>query len=183
MQEIASAADIDDSDVIQYVIDGINDSVNNKIILYNAKTITDLKEALQKYDRIKMSQNNVERRKPNPNDAKKKPQYKCYNCNSAGHHISKCPRPRREKGSCFRCGKMGHKLQDCPEKPILAVEKFENSLIRQQHPSNNFECQMKFSFGSDPRASFECWLLTLLDSEALSASSKNNLCHRVSNLL
>lgn len=50
MLEIASQAKVEISAVIQYIIDGITDDEVNKVILYDAKSITELKRKLDIYD-------------------------------------------------------------------------------------------------------------------------------------
>lgn len=53
MIEIANPIKIDESSIINYIIDGIDDNPVNKTILYEAKSVRHLKEKLQIYERMK----------------------------------------------------------------------------------------------------------------------------------
>ncbi|KAF6206296.1 hypothetical protein GE061_017526 [Apolygus lucorum] len=55
MREIASKGSIDDESLIQYVINGLPDSTANKAILYGAISITEFKNKLKLYDKMKKS--------------------------------------------------------------------------------------------------------------------------------
>ncbi|KOC58816.1 hypothetical protein WH47_02476 [Habropoda laboriosa] len=57
MQEIASQGSIDTVSLIEYIISGVPDEETNKTILYGANTLSQLKNALEKYDRMKESMN------------------------------------------------------------------------------------------------------------------------------
>lgn len=52
MKELAGRGSIDDKALFEYTIDGINDDVNNKTVLFGAKTVKDFKEKLKVYDKI-----------------------------------------------------------------------------------------------------------------------------------
>ena len=53
MQELAAASDIEEQDVIHYIIKGIPDSMYNKQILLTANSIAELKQTLRKFEKIK----------------------------------------------------------------------------------------------------------------------------------
>lgn len=56
MREIGVANIIEDESVIQYIIDGIDDDHNNKMLLYGAKSsYKGLKLKLEYYERFKAS--------------------------------------------------------------------------------------------------------------------------------
>lgn len=137
MQEIASYADVDETDIVQYVINGISDTVNNKMILYNADTLDELKIVLRKYEKSKIIYNTLEIDTPktyvaasrnyNPKQQNQQ-QVKCFNCSEYGHISIRCPRPRREKGTCYKCGKQGHRAADCQHLKVMSlVENFSNN--------------------------------------------------------
>ncbi|XP_055387360.1 uncharacterized protein LOC129615946 [Condylostylus longicornis] len=168
MQEIAYSANIDDSNLIQYDINGINDSIQNKTIFYNANSISQLKEALRKYDIMKQNtsvspntsvQNKRRDFASSASNKITKAPMKCYNCNQESHVFAKCPQPRRQKGSCYRCGKFGHLATSCPEHSISVIENFHNF-----SPNHNFEKFINFIFLLSNQAKINYHLLTLLDS-------------------
>ncbi|XP_055910415.1 uncharacterized protein LOC129944776, partial [Eupeodes corollae] len=129
MQEIASSAEIDEQDVIAYIIKGIPDSIFNKQIMLTANTIADLKNILRKYEKMKSElqptssgyNRSVQPSRSVPGvDAK----VRCFNCDEEGHISRNCPKACREKGSCFRCGQKGHIITNCPQKSsVLAVKR------------------------------------------------------------
>ncbi|XP_055915171.1 uncharacterized protein LOC129948262 [Eupeodes corollae] len=132
--QIASSAEIDEQDVIAYIIKGIPDSIFNKQIMLTANTIADLKNILRKYEKMKselQSTSSGYNRSVQPSrsvprvDAK----VRCFNCDEEGHISSNCPKARREKGSCFRCGQKGHIITNCPQKSsVLVVQKMYNGI-------------------------------------------------------
>ncbi|GBM14589.1 hypothetical protein AVEN_34996-1 [Araneus ventricosus] len=52
MRGLAHKGSLDDSSLIEYVINGIPDSSNNKIILYSCKSIPEFKEKLKIFEKL-----------------------------------------------------------------------------------------------------------------------------------
>ncbi|GFU29075.1 transposon Tf2-9 polyprotein [Trichonephila clavipes] len=52
MRDLAHKGAVDDSSLIDYIIDGIPDSFNNKIILYGSKTLSEFKDKLKIYETL-----------------------------------------------------------------------------------------------------------------------------------
>lgn len=69
MCELASQANIEIAAVIQYIIDGIQDDETNKVVLYGAKTVRELKDRFVQYERIK---ENMKRKAQSLNSKEKK---------------------------------------------------------------------------------------------------------------
>ncbi|XP_029178535.1 uncharacterized protein K02A2.6-like [Nylanderia fulva] len=118
MLEIASRAKLEISAVIQYIIDGIADDEVNKIVLYGARSISDLKHKLDIYEimKIRSRHSKTEDRKRKfiraENDSKQIDK-RCYICGNKNHLIAECP--VKGKGvKCFRCGTHGHVAAKCP---------------------------------------------------------------------
>jgi len=99
MKELASRGNIENSSLIQFVIDGIDDICANKLVLYNAKSLIEFKDKLKCYEVIRgksksENKNQVMYSKANHTEAKSdyKKQavpkrnasrdLKCYNCGS-----------------------------------------------------------------------------------------------------
>lgn len=53
MKELASRGKLELEVLIQYVIDGIQDDINNKLVLYEAKKLKDFKAKLKVYETIR----------------------------------------------------------------------------------------------------------------------------------
>lgn len=70
MRGIAQKATIEEEALVEYIIDGIQDREQNKLILYGAKTITSLKEKLKMYTTFKEKENTVQ---PATKEEKSKP--------------------------------------------------------------------------------------------------------------
>ncbi|XP_055907448.1 uncharacterized protein LOC129942499 [Eupeodes corollae] len=150
MQELASRADIDEKQIIQFIIDGFQDRSASIAILYSARTIDELKKLAHRYAQLRGSNSAVNRPKnsasysaqvaQHQNESKPKVKFsvvdsekmlvQCYNCSGMGHFSTSCPHPKRQKGSCFRCGSTVHILKDCPKLPpknartIALIEEF-----------------------------------------------------------
>ncbi|GFW53954.1 transposon Tf2-9 polyprotein [Trichonephila clavipes] len=58
MRDLAHNGAVDDSSLIDYIIDGIPDSSNNKIILYGSKTLSEFKDKLKIYETLLNSKHN-----------------------------------------------------------------------------------------------------------------------------
>lgn len=121
MVDIASQIEMEESSVINYIIEGIKDSPVNKMVLYGAKTLPELKDKLIIYEKISKGENYkvmTEKRsagKPKFEISNRKYQRYCFNCGSNEHEFHNCP--KKNKGpKCFGCNKFGHKRPDCPEK-------------------------------------------------------------------
>lgn len=181
MQEIASFADVDETDIVQYVVNGIGDTVNNKMILYNADTLIELKIALRKYEKFKINYNTPEidtsktyaaaSRSYKPRQQNQQ-HVKCFNCSEYGHISTRCPRQRRERGACFKCGQQGHRAPDCQHPKVISLVKSSVDVQASGSPASSttltthrFEKNINFKFFKndvDPSCNFTS--LSLLDS-------------------
>lgn len=142
MQELAVQGGIEDSSLIQYIIDGINDSNTNKILLYGASNMQEFKRKLNVYRVYKTqaspsldqfsvptpatntpiqsrSQSIVHRPTATPlninaNEYIGPPAVlRCTFCNRRNHDESVC---RLKRISCYICKQLGHKVQACPNR-------------------------------------------------------------------
>lgn len=121
MREIAMRGNIGQETLFEYVIDDINDSINNKAILYGAKSNSEFKEKLKTYDRIKTSNlrvaaqtNKVKSDKDTKSIKPNKIESRCFNCGKVGHRAKECQ--KKDLGpKCFKCGIHGHISAKCKE--------------------------------------------------------------------
>ena len=126
MREIGSRANIESEVVIQCIIDGIQDHVSNKVILYGARNFSEFKEKVRLYEQMKSSKRYFEERKVDKQNGYNR-NYKgnednsnskigvCYNCGEKGHKSVECP--NKNKGvKCFGCNGYGHIASKCPRK-------------------------------------------------------------------
>lgn len=131
MQELASRTNLDETQTIQFAIEGFRDRSANIAVLYSARTIDELKQLAHRYAQLRElssahsvpstsgSTSASAQSRPNPKgEATSDPSaVRCFNCSGTGHYSSSCPEPKRDKGSCFRCGSHSHVLKDCPKPP------------------------------------------------------------------
>lgn len=118
MQEIASRVNIEESQVVQLIIDGFQDRTANVAVLYPARNLADLKKLSRRYAQLR----DMYPTQYLPRPVTQKPRLegkgdatRCYNCSGIGHLSVDCKEPRRAKGSCFRCGSTQHRLKECPK--------------------------------------------------------------------
>lgn len=118
MQEIASRANIDENQTVQFIIDGFQDRSANIAVLYPARDLAHLKQLSRRYVQLREMYPTPIRTQPVKQKVKAtstKPESpRCYNCSGVGHLSADCKEPRRVKGSCFRCGSTQHQLKECP---------------------------------------------------------------------
>ncbi|XP_063974896.1 uncharacterized protein LOC135161347 [Diachasmimorpha longicaudata] len=124
--EMASHGDIELDAKLQYIIDGIQDDETNKLILYGATTVKELRKKMKQYEtqkknaKAKVSGQSTQRsdktdRMKKPNQVRDSGNNKahCFNCGSATHYSDSCP--DKAKGPrCFNCNEFGHVSTQCP---------------------------------------------------------------------
>lgn len=155
MRQLASRGNIEDAALIQYIINGINDRQENKLILYGCKNLIEFKDKLKVYEKIKSdmarSKNNFDKSKPkqkyencverkgsfNPNYNANQSIKHCFNCGGKGHLSRTCMHKNRGL-KCFQCQNFGHKASECPKsnsKPKVTSN--VQSLNISTHPNLN----------------------------------------------
>lgn len=119
MLEIAAQANVKISAVIQYIIDGIDDDETNKIILYGAQSISELKRKFDTYEAMRakwkvISKTDNRKKKSSSVDNTKRDitDKRCFNCGGKNHLSVNCA--TKAKGiKCFQCGVYGHIAAKC----------------------------------------------------------------------
>lgn len=127
MRAIGNGA-IDDSALMHYIIKGITDRHENKIVLYGCKNLIEFREKIKIYETIRndylRSHTNMSRFKQkydNFVEGKRHIRYDeqntkvCFSCGVKGHLSKNCLNKNKEL-KCFHCGKVGHKIFECSEK-------------------------------------------------------------------
>ena len=121
MKELAAQGSTEESALISYIVDGIQDYSGNKMHLYESSTARELKRKFEVYQKIKSRPIVQVKQEKAANVSGKnqisvpstKSAFRCYNCNLVGHRAADCRKPKRERGSCFSCNAQDHKLSDC----------------------------------------------------------------------
>lgn len=172
MKEMASRGNIEDSALMQYVIDGIKDLTINKTILYGANNLDDFKGKLKCYETMqeRSSKPKIDPKTTNNNKtaAKTEKTILCYNCGDKGHTSKNCK--DKEKGiKCFGCNKFGHISKECP----LKVQKAN---VRQLAVENIMKVNVNFTN--------QCWValfdtgskFNVVTEKVYNSLNKPNLC-------
>ncbi|GFT56670.1 retrovirus-related Pol polyprotein from transposon 17.6 [Trichonephila clavipes] len=107
MRDLAHKGAVDDSSLIDYIIDGIPDSSNNKIILYGSKTLSEFKDKLKIYETLLNSKHN----KQFPDK-----RFRDYEDSTSNQHRIEHKRFTNQQPICYLCGLKGHKSTLCPNK-------------------------------------------------------------------
>lgn len=121
MKGIAKKSNLDEESIIEYIIEGIQDSKHNKMVLYQANDLKELKEKLNVYAKMSASVENkpkVKQEKTESSGSAKK-EFRCYKCGDKDHLARNCGK----EPVCFKCHKPGHKANQCDATPM----KEENS--------------------------------------------------------
>jgi hypothetical protein len=138
MQELASHVDIEESELLDFIINGFRDPVGS-VILYSARTVAELKKLLPRYEQRRqhllsvasaMAANktkiNVPPKTTTPHPmapaADQLQRTRCYNCAAFGHFSSQCPKPKQVHGACFKCQQLGHAHINCPKRTRVSED-------------------------------------------------------------
>ncbi|XP_073826357.1 uncharacterized protein [Musca autumnalis] len=117
MQELAEDTPINEAELVEYIVEGIQDKEFTATIPINYTTLAAFKKCIPKYEPI-LKERGVKQ-------AVRKTEVRCYNCQQFGHYSGECKREYRPKGTCYKCGKMGHFKKDCPERAVAALNEEE----------------------------------------------------------
>ena len=178
MVEIAQLADIEETDIIHYIIEGIPDHNYNKMLLFQADSIEELKSALRKYEKLKSIteyQRKGESDEHKNRSSGKNPfitenkttnkVVKCFKCSEIGHISRYCQKNYNSTITCFKCKRSGHYAPECKEVLVVAEENpngIGNSTFNTDR-LNEYEHHIKFSMENGENG-FYMNLLTLLDT-------------------
>ena len=119
MREIAYSGEIDEISVIRYIINGVADKEENKVLLYGARSFYELKQKFLLYEDYKkrtklvdfdMGKKKLPINKSGSNIAPGKSKAsRCFNCGSPDHKKAQC----KKTVKCFKCGEQGHISPNC----------------------------------------------------------------------
>lgn len=180
---VANKLNIDESELIDYLIEGIPDDQARMQRFGSKETLL---RAFEKISLNKKSAFNKNKESPkdssenkitnkfgkdsqgskgenqNSNKPSDKIQKRCYNCLAVGHFSKDCKKDKRPEGSCFICSSMEHKINDCPDKKKKSSNSEINNIEHGQ-PNSEFHPNIKLHF-EDNYEQFEINLIALLDS-------------------
>lgn len=138
MIDIASPAGIGGPALINYIADGIPESRINKMFLYTAQSIADLKAKLRVFESVQPKKD-ASKKADKKNDAKvgtsgtttkDTKSNACYNCGEQEHESRNCP--HKDKGpKCFVCNNFGHVGRNCAMKKEKTTTKTRNDEVAQ----------------------------------------------------
>lgn len=129
MKEIAAQGNLDEVDIIGYIVDGVARDKKERFFLPGARNFIELRDLLNRYQDTMASCPRVatnitpvgERsfggsgsgRVMATDTSTRKPPPKCFNCNEVGHYAAGCGKPKRPPNSCFKCGSIDHHVGQC----------------------------------------------------------------------
>ncbi|GFX40376.1 transposon Tf2-9 polyprotein [Trichonephila clavipes] len=128
MRDLAHKGAVDDSSLIDYIINAIPNSSNNKIILNGSKTLSEFKDKLKIYETLLNSKHSKQfpdkrfRDYENSTSNQHRIEHKrftnqqpiCYLCGLKGHKSTLCPNKERGK-KCCGCKNFGRVQAECPK--------------------------------------------------------------------
>ena len=143
MHAMAAYADVDECELVRFIIDGLDDRSAAVAMLYSARSVADLKNLVADYERFRaravrnapvvlpkaaiLPKNTV---LPNNNSTAvvnssrtNSEATRCYNYRQFGHISTFCSKPKRPIDGCYNCLEIGHQHYNCPKKrkPVAAV--------------------------------------------------------------
>ena len=133
MKKIGSRSNIDEKSIVSYIIQGIPDTNYNKMMLFEAKTIAELRRKLETYEQFKQfcqtgpsnSTNSKQYYKNNNYSGNSSltnvSQQQFYNSQESNatknqeKQVIKNNNNQTVKGRCVNCGAVNHRTQECPD--------------------------------------------------------------------
>ncbi|XP_060804305.1 uncharacterized protein LOC132902567 [Amyelois transitella] len=157
MKECALHGNIEDAALMEYVIDGIEDTETNKAILYGASNLKEFRKKLDIYKTMKEKcQNQSSPLSTQP--MKNKTMKRCFKCGDLDHQAPACTKGIK----CFRCNEFGHKGTECNDSPkkVLNIQNGKTNIKIDEEDKevkipykrirvNNFEKIALIDTGSD----------------------------------
>ncbi|XP_049316676.1 uncharacterized protein LOC125779382 [Bactrocera dorsalis] len=123
LMELGKAIKLDDMSLIECFVEGIPDSRQNKINLYQAKTIPELKEQIRVYEKVRCGRQQVTSSSLNQTtpklvttanqDSEKGKVKRCFKCGNVSHIANDC---NQAQPKCLKGGQPGHRAADCRDK-------------------------------------------------------------------
>lgn len=111
--EIAKPIALDEGSIIEYFVEGIPDTKMNKIVLYQAKSVSQLKEQIDVYEKVRGPLTQSSRNTTQPactTDYRQESVRRCFKCGNETHLARDCP---TNQVKCYKCGQAGHKSFAC----------------------------------------------------------------------
>ncbi|XP_033241573.1 uncharacterized protein [Drosophila pseudoobscura] len=155
MKSLAKKSNLDEDSVIEYIIEGIPDTNQNRSVLYQAKDFKELRDKMKIYEK---TSSNLESRlkmkfeKKEQNIRAVEP--RCFKCGGKNHLAKDCV----EKDiKCFKCEQLGHKANQCKvqkkdikeiSKPQQLVQRMYNRVFKDVRFGNEVISSL-FDSGSD----------------------------------
>uniref|UniRef100_A0A1Y1MJM7 CCHC-type domain-containing protein n=1 Tax=Photinus pyralis TaxID=7054 RepID=A0A1Y1MJM7_PHOPY len=109
---LANKVNLDRADVIEYVIDGFDNSVlQSQARMKGFSTLAELQQTMNNITGADRGSARVSSEKPvvessgsvtRSSQSNSRTALRCFNCNGLNHRSSECSKPRREKGSCYQ---------------------------------------------------------------------------------
>ena len=127
---MASHADIKKEKLIDFIINGFQDSVGT-VLFFTARSIEVIKRLLPRYEQRRqhlvtvkskstISRSNISTNLSSGSKLNEK-SFRCYKCSEYGHISSQCTKNKRTYGSCFNCHEVGHSNANCPKRAITTA--------------------------------------------------------------
>ncbi|KAL7733704.1 hypothetical protein ACLKA6_011442 [Drosophila palustris] len=122
MCSIAMQAELATSDVIQFIVHGLQDKTGAAASMMYCTSLDELREKLLIYDQFRQVPGAVvnraagyEHTSPKTPVAQQSGEMRCFNCRKLGHRMSDCKQPKRPQGACFKCWGTDHQYRQCPQ--------------------------------------------------------------------
>lgn len=121
MQELSIQGNMDEPSLIQYIINGLEETPTNTVMLYGCNSLKELKTKLRVFETFKQNNTTIPQAQSTRKiDSKQQSKVrtwsnaaKCEFCSKPGHTEAVC---RSKNITCYICNKKGHTAKSCPDK-------------------------------------------------------------------
>ncbi|XP_073823410.1 uncharacterized protein [Musca autumnalis] len=119
MQELAEDAPISEKELVEYVVDGLEDTSVAASIFFNVNTVAELKQQIPRYEKLMRERRREQRTSAQISQSGRT--VRCYNCLRVGHYSSSCKQKKQSVRTCFICGRPSHVKAQCPLRAVAAI--------------------------------------------------------------
>ncbi|KAM8702249.1 hypothetical protein ACLKA7_005112 [Drosophila subpalustris] len=129
---IAAQAEIATTDVIKFIVEGLQDQTGLAAAMLYCTSLSELRDQMMTYEKTRKvtapvfgRNNEITKGRPSAKIVTSQNhnvnETRCYNCRRFGHVMKECTQPKRPDGACFGCWSTDHQYAQCPKRKMTTT--------------------------------------------------------------